>query len=576
MNHPRSSTPSNRYTAVTDEKASGATFTPRVLADFVANQILDATESLPTRRPIRLLDPAVGHGQLIISLLHGLSSRCDSPIEVYGFDTEANNLDISSELIRRRFPSVSLHFEARSFLDFILEQWPTRRHQSLFQYDHPQSFDFIIANPPYVRTQIIGADQSQFLARTFGLSGRVDLYYAFILGINKSLHPNGIAGMIVSNRFMTTRSGASVRDFILKNFKMLSVWDLGDTKLFDAAVLPAIILGGGRNIVADKEISFTSIYETNDSPHCAAANVITALSYNGTVSVEDGRIFEVRHGRLNTNGKRTGEWRVATDTADAWLGTVSHNTAFTFRDIGKVRVGVKTCADNVFIRDDWGDTCGESLPELLRPLTTHHIARRFKPRELDFPRQILYTHRTVNGRRCAVNLDHYPNSKAYLESHRSLLERRGYVIRAGRAWYEIWVPQDPQAWKEPKLVLRDISEKPTFWIDLSGTVINGDCYWIICESSCQIDLLWLAMAVGNSTFIEQFYDYRFNNKLYSGRRRFMTQYVERFPIPDPNRKISKSIISRSKHIYQRTPSCDTDYLGLKLDNLVWKAFGVSK
>jgi len=44
---------------------------------------------------------------------------------------------------------------------------------------------------------------------------------------------------------------------------------------------------------------------------------------------------------------------------------------------------------------------------------------------------------------------------------------------SGREWYEIWVPQDPAAWDQPKLVFRDISEEPMFWIDHDGAVVNG-------------------------------------------------------------------------------------------------------
>jgi adenine-specific DNA-methyltransferase len=82
---------------------------------------------------------------------------------------------------------------------------------TLFNAGTSDTYDLIIANPPYVRTQIMGAEQAQLLAKQFGLAGRVDLYYAFLLGMANVLDPKGVAGIIVSNRFMTTRSGASVR-----------------------------------------------------------------------------------------------------------------------------------------------------------------------------------------------------------------------------------------------------------------------------------------------------------------------------------------------------------------------------
>ena len=87
-------------------------------------------------------------------------------------------------------------------------------------------------------------------------------------------------------------------------------------------------------------------------------------------------------------------------------------------------------------------------------------------------------------------------------------------------------------------------------------------------------MLWLALGVGNSSFIEEFYDVNFNNKLYAGRRRFMTQYVEKFPLPNPNSDISREIVSLSKKIFSLIDKIDTTDLQQRLNKLVYKAFGL--
>ena len=125
-----------------------------------------------------------------------------------------------------------------------------------------------------------------------------------------------------------------------------------------------------------------------------------------------------------------------------------------------------------------------------------------------------------------------------------------------------------------KIVFRDIVEQPTFWIDLDGSVVNGDCYWLACDDVGDSDLLWLAAGVGNSTFIERFYDYRFNNKLYSGRRRFMTQYVEVFPLPDPRKGVGQEIILKSKLLFESIPLATGDTLLEEVNALVWESFGL--
>jgi hypothetical protein len=560
-----------RYKNVTDEKAEGATYTPKHLADFVAKQIVSQLASTPTT-PLRILDPAVGEAALLVSLLNQLRSCGIEDLDVYGFETDEAALRTARECVRDLFPCARLHFSQESFLDFVDR---FANPDSLFGFDPSVKYDLIIANPPYVRTQVLGAGLAQSIARKYGLGGRVDLYYAFILAMRSVLAQDGTAGIIVSNRFMTTRSGASVRRALLDSFLVKHVWDLGDTKLFDAAVLPAVLLLQQKKNEQRGTPAFTSIYEIQGTPTAQAQDPIDALKHTGTVAVQDGRCFRVQHGKLNLEALKGDIWRVATDSSDAWLATVNAHTWGTFGDIGSIRVGIKTCGDKIFIRSDWSSLPEDQQPELLRSLTTHRIARRFKPDCGTRSLRVVYPHVVVNGRRQAANLNLYPKTKAYFEAHRPILSARTYVTAGGREWYEIWVPQDPDAWADPKLVFRDISEMPTFWIDEEGTVVNGDCYWLAARSTDQQELLWLALAVGNSTFIEAFYDHCFNNKLYAGRRRFMTQYVERFPLPKPTSRLAQELIALSRKIYQLTPSIEAAGLEQELDSMVWRAFGLS-
>lgn len=567
-------TSNRRYSSVSSQKSEGATYTPAALSNFVAEKIVESA-SLPSDE-IRILDPAVGGGELLVSLLSKLAAVTSARISVHGFDTDGVALAHTRQRLAAAFPEVELHLEQKDFLEYVLEQTSINRTPSLFDTQQKLvQFDIIIANPPYVRTQIMGSDQAQKLAGAFGLSGRVDLYHAFLIGMAYVLRPGGTAGVIVSNRFMTTKGGADLRVQLRSRFTLRHIWDLGDTKLFDVAVLPAVILAEGRNGHGSGKIPFTTIYQTEDAATAMAPDAIAALASPGVVAIDDGRRFRIQSGTLNDSGPVDDIWRIATNTGDEWLRFVADKTWKTFGDLGKIRVGVKTCADKIFIRSDWDSLPESQQPELLRPLTTHHIAGRFRSIRPQKAREILYPHEVVQGQRQPVDLAGYPHSRAYLESHRAALEGRTYVLEAGRRWYEIWVPQDPAAWSAPKLVFRDISERPTFWIDLDGSIVNGDCYWMVAERQADNDLIWLAAAVANSTFIEAFYDHRFNNKLYGGRRRFITQYVELFPLPNPNTPLALEITKLAKEIYDAGGSQEAAVLETKLDPLIWQAFGLS-
>lgn len=558
------------YASLEERKPTGAHYTPKALADFVAREIVEAWTRKPGSGSIRVLDPAVGDGELLLSILEELSKRGYPSIETLGFDTDRRSIELATDRLERSFPKILLRLMWEDFLDFVLMYGNDDLFGTMFE-----PCDLIIANPPYVRTQVMGAEKAQKLAQRFRLSGRVDLYYAFILGIARLLRPGGIAGIIVSNRFMTTKSGASVRQRILEELDVLHVWDLGDTRLFEASVLPAVLLVKRKNSEAyATKPRFTSIYSTEDTSraqHCS--DIAEALGQSGVVELDGGQHYLVRHGRLDHGERLDDVWRIATEASDKWLGIVGAHTYCTFGDVGKIRVGVKTTADKVFIRSDWDDLPEEEQPELLRPLVTHHIARRFKALQPDGQRQLLYTHQVVEGKRTAVDLNEFPRAARYLHRHRLILEKREYVLKAGRKWFEVWVPHDPDAWAQPKVVFRDIAEEPTFWMDLSGAVVNGDCYWLACRRPEQTDLLWLTLAVGNSSFLETFYDHRFNNKLYAGRRRFMTQYVEKFPLPNPETELSGRITRLAKRIYDLIPSPNAKNLEEELDQLVWQAFG---
>jgi hypothetical protein len=376
----------------------------------------------------------------------------------------------------------------------------------------------------------MGSDKSQRISRQMGLSGRVDIYYAFLLYASQFLEKDGIAGYITSNKFMTTKAGRSVREYLLSNTCIKKITDFGDTKLFDASVLPCTIVFE-RGVTCPENVDFTSVYQSSEtSVSIKSGSIFEAIDKPGSYLLTDGRTFEVNRGAL----KAENSWTVSTPENCFWLSHIKQHTYCKFSDIGKIRVGIKTTADNVFISSS--ECNKDNALELLQPLVTHRNAGQIVSNKN--PRwSVLYPYDMTSDNRICLNLDNYPLSKKYLEEKRTQLESREYIRDAGRLWYEIWVPQKPSRWKKRKIVFRDISETPQFWLD-DDSIVNGDCYWIDIKDDLSDELLYLALAVANSHFIKKYYDIRFNNKLYSGKRRYMSRYVEEFPIPDPNNKHS--------------------------------------
>jgi hypothetical protein len=79
------------------------------------------------------------------------------------------------------------------------------------------------------------------------------------------------------------------------------------------------------------------------------------------------------------------------------------------------------------------------------------------------------------------------------------------------------------------------------------------------------------LAVANSSFTTRFYDAVFHNKLYAGRRRFMTQYVSHFPLPDLCR--ARAVLELTRRRLEAGASLKLED---ELDGLVWELFGLKR
>lgn len=568
-------------------KANGVHYTPPALADFLATVTLNVLGDFAGT--LAVLDPACGDGALLRAFVKCLPASVRKRVVLHGYEMDPEALERAREelseagvrdvrLIHGDFLSVQgVDAKAEGRQLSLLEPEVGKRAAD--------RFDAVIANPPYVRTQVLGAAEAQRLARRFGLSGRVDLYQAFAKAMANVLRPGGVLGLLTSNRFLTIRSGAALRHLLRSEFDLAGIYDLGDTKLFSAAVLPSIVVAKRR---APGQSSPTCLFdrvygcrsaEGTRGTQTKFPSVLDAFkdrSVCGVVATESGP-FRIERGVLRAE-EDDDVWSLATPDYQEWLARVRETQARTFDDVAHIRVGIKTTADRVFIRDDWDrlprDMCPED--EVLRPLITDLHAGRWVSSQQPGRIKVLYPHMVVAGRRRPIDLKDFPRARAYLEAHKERLSRRKYVLEAGRQWYEIWVPHDPSEWAKPKIVFPDIAEEPRFFLDSTEAVINGNCYWITLRPGYATDWLLLILAIANSSFITRYYDLAFHNKLYAGRRRFMTQYVRRFPLPDISSSVSRKIVALVRRLVEQRASPAWQEWEAVTNTLVWESFGLVK
>ncbi len=573
-------------------KAMGVHYTPPKLARFVAERLVERAILAPGA-PLRILDPACGDGELLLALREELRHAWSGEVIVYGVEAE----ELAVHQARRRLAGwndAEVHILHGDFLELSAREGGQSQFWESEQPDAIcfRSFDLAIANPPYVRTQILGASTAQRLADRFGLMGRVDLYHAFWVALTQALCLDGSLGIITSNRFLSTAGGASLRRFLARNYAVNELVDLGDTKLFEAAVLPAVFIGRrvalGSSRSTEREGNFLRVYSCAGSDthvetyNCANEDVYCLLKHGrpGRYRVSEG-CFDLARGTLQIPENPAGVWALTTCDERDWLDRIRCASVGVFGDVSTVRVGVKTTADEVFIRSDWDALPGERIPEpeLLHPLLSHeHATRWSRPGERTSEQLILYPHEVVAGVRRPIDLDRYPRARAYFESCRERLERRTYVLNAGRRWYEVWVPQDPEAWRQTKIVFPDISPESRFYLDTNAWIVDGDSYWITLRSGIDPAMLYVLLGLANSHIMARFHDLAFNNRLYSGRRRYITQYVSRYPLPRLSSTLMEEFVAVVKTLVStsasKTGAAATAHSEVELNRLVAQAFGV--
>ncbi|MFD3707086.1 Eco57I restriction-modification methylase domain-containing protein [Nocardia sp. NPDC058658] len=571
-----------------ERKRHGRHYTPPELARFLARRAL---RYAPRAGVLRVLDPACGDGELLLAV-HREIATCapDVAVRLTGYDLDRQAVAETEG----RAGELGVEIDCRA-VDFLAASAELA----------DGSFDVIISNPPYVRTQQLGGATAQLLSKQFGLRGRIDLTHPFVAIAPRLLADDGVLGLLCANRFLTTRAGANLRRILTGELTPVELYDLGDTKLFAAAVLPAITVA--TRTVRRADCRYVAAYEELGAEPDCATDLFDALAGDHACMVSDGRrVFAVEVGVLSTGPAALGQepprtspvkpivgnpsvgasravathterhgdsaWRMSRPAVDHWLGRIADRTWRTFGETARIRVGIKTTADRVFISDRWDQMDPSPEPELLRELITHHDLQPWRVAMARGTR-VLYPYDVRQPRRTPIELDEFPCAAAYLRSHEQALSGRRYVLDGGRKWFEIWVPQRPHLWGAPKLVFPDISERPRFALDRSGAVVNGDCYWISLTDlgDSATDLAYLLMGVANSALGLRFYDAVCGNRLYSGRRRWITQYVARLPVPDPSCPAAGEIVRRVRALVEDgVPVADSG-----IDEVVAAAFGVS-
>jgi adenine-specific DNA-methyltransferase len=177
-------------------------------------------------------DPAIGAGIFYAALRHRIGEeRINS----------ARGVEIDVHSARR-----TLHRWRRSRLSVLVGDF-------LEQVPEPKTWNLVVANPPYKRSQLTGRELVDIRRRLereldIRISRRSDLYLYFILRTHAWMNEDAIAAWVIPAEFQVTSYGQSLRTYLSTRVELLRLhtYDPGDSQFDNALISTAVVIFRNR------------------------------------------------------------------------------------------------------------------------------------------------------------------------------------------------------------------------------------------------------------------------------------------------------------------------------------------
>jgi adenine-specific DNA-methyltransferase len=218
-------------------RALGQVLTP----DWLVRDVLDVSGlGVGTSPYARVLEPSCGDGAFVTEIAHRKLEACDA----LGIGTDGKagcvrdgivGVEIDAglcETARRRLAGEMARHGIGDDAAASVAREALRCGDALGIVPTLGRFDFVIGNPPYVRTHRIGRD-GDTLPSWCG-HGMTDLYIAFFqLGFD-ALADDGVLGYVAPSSWLGSVAGSAMRDELTRGRNIRRIVDFGSEKAFDA------------------------------------------------------------------------------------------------------------------------------------------------------------------------------------------------------------------------------------------------------------------------------------------------------------------------------------------------------
>ncbi|EFB0718535.1 class I SAM-dependent DNA methyltransferase, partial [Campylobacter coli] len=433
-----------------------------------------------------------------------------------------------------------------------------------------KGFDLIIGNPPYIRQEEL-KELKPHLAKNYKVyKGTSDIYtYFYELGFNV-LKENGILSFITSNKYTRAGYGEALREFLLKNVKVLEYTDLNGIKVFDSATVDTSILCFEKSkskdnkfkyLALSNEILKTCAYDIGLYKDFAEFSQNSLSKESFTFSDENTSALKAKIERIGTPLK---EWQ----GLNIYRGILTgYNEAFI----------ITTEKRNEILANCKDEAEKERTAKLIRKMLRGRDIKRYSYEWAGL--WVINTHngyKNQNGEKVeAINIEYYPSLKKHFDEFYPQLEKRA---DKGLTPYNLRNCAYIEEFEREKIVYSEIVRKPQFYLDTKLNFYAEATSFILTGEN----LKYLIAFLNNDFVAFIFKTFYAGGNLGENGFRYKKAFLEKLPIPKINSKNQKiadeliNLVDEILKVKEQDKNANTQELENKINSLVYKLYNLTE
>ncbi|EAJ1681232.1 class I SAM-dependent DNA methyltransferase [Campylobacter coli] len=433
-----------------------------------------------------------------------------------------------------------------------------------------KGFDLIIGNPPYIRQEEL-KELKPHLAKNYKVyKGTSDIYtYFYELGFNV-LKENGILSFITSNKYTRAGYGEALREFLLKNVKVLEYTDLNGIKVFDSATVDTSILCFEKSkskdnkfkyLALSNEILKTCAYDIGLYKDFAEFSQNSLSKESFTFSDENTSALKAKIERIGTPLK---EWQ----GLNIYRGILTgYNEAFI----------ITTEKRNEILANCKDEAEKERTAKLIRKMLRGRDIKRYIYEWAGL--WVINAHngyKNQNGEKVeAINIEYYPSLKKHFDEFYPQLEKRA---DKGLTPYNLRNCAYIEEIEREKIVYSEIVRKPQFYLDTKLNFYAEATSFILTGEN----LKYLIAFLNNDFVAFIFKTFYAGGNLGENGFRYKKAFLEKLPIPKINSKNQKiadeliNLVDEILKVKEQDKNANTQELENKINSLVYKLYNLNE